>query len=131
MMTLLTFVCFLIGQSFLFTGKSCQNSSPVIWYYCLVIIIIIYISLVRFFFQKKNNKTKQIALFTFPFANIMIRQAVPFLIVLGICICLPCVLIVFRYFAEPEGANTEIIDNLPTRVFEPVAEDKTKFLSMP
>jgi len=88
-MSILTFISFLVGQSFLFTGKSCQNSAPVLWYYCLTVIIIVYISL-----------------------------ALPFLIVLAICICLPCVLIVFRFFAEPEGANTEAIKNLPTREFK-------------
>ena len=43
------------------------------------------------------------------------KQALPFLIVLAICICLPCVLIIFRFFAEPEGADDRIIKDLPTR----------------
>merc|ERR1712130_1018693 len=30
-------------------------------------------------------------------------------------ICLPCVLIIFRFFAEPEGADDRIIKDLPTR----------------
>ena len=34
---------------------------------------------------------------------------------LAICICLPCVLIIFRFFAEPEGADDRIIKDLPTR----------------
>jgi hypothetical protein len=84
--SIMTFLWFLVGQTFLFTGKACQTSAPTVWYYCLTIIIIVYVSL-----------------------------ALPFLIVLAICICLPCVLIVFRFFAEPEGAADNIIQKLPTR----------------
>merc|ERR1740123_1007649 len=83
---IMTFLLFLMGQTFLFTEKTCQDVAPTIWYYCLVIIILVYVSL-----------------------------ALPFLIVLAICICLPCVLIVFRFFAEPEGADDRMIKNLPTR----------------
>lgn len=82
----MTFLLFLMGQTFLFTEKACQDVAPTIWYYCLVIIILVYVSL-----------------------------ALPFLIVLAICICLPCVLIIFRFFAEPEGADDRAIKNLPTR----------------
>jgi len=85
-LSIMTFLLFLLGQTFLFTEKQCQNSAPTVWYYCLVIIILVYVSL-----------------------------ALPFLIVLAICICLPCVLIIFRFFAEPEGADDRMIKNLPTR----------------
>jgi hypothetical protein len=85
-LSIVTFLWFLVGQTFLFTAKQCASSSPTIWYYCLVIIVLVYVSL-----------------------------ALPFLIVLAICICLPCVLIVFRFFAEPEGADDRIIKDLPTR----------------
>jgi len=85
-LSILTFLLFLLGQTFLFTEKTCQDTAPTVWYYCLVIIILVYVSL-----------------------------ALPFLIVLAICICLPCVLIVFRFFAEPEGADDRMIKNLPTR----------------
>merc|ERR1712244_188783 len=85
-LSIMTFLLFLLGQTFLFTEKQCQNSAPTVWYYCLVIIILVYVSL-----------------------------ALPFLIVLAICICLPCVLIIFRFFAEPEGADDRIIKDLPTR----------------
>lgn len=83
------FLWFLVGQSFLFTGKHCQNTAPTLWYYTLVIVIFFYISL-----------------------------ALPFLLVLAICICLPCVLVIFRFFGEPEGANTESIRKLPTKTME-------------
>merc|ERR1712157_126884 len=86
---ILTFLLFLLGQTFLFTEKECQDSAPTIWYYCLVIIILVYVSL-----------------------------ALPFLIVLAICICLPCVLIIFRFFAEPEGADDRAIKNLPTEIWK-------------
>jgi len=85
-LSIMTFLLFLLGQTFLFTEKTCQDTAPTVWYYCLVIIILVYVSL-----------------------------ALPFLIVLAICICLPCVLIVFRFFAEPEGADDRIIKDLPTR----------------
>lgn len=85
-LSIMTFLLFLLGQTFLFTQKGCQDVAPTVWYYCLVIIILVYVSL-----------------------------ALPFLIVLAICICLPCVLIVFRFFAEPEGADDRIIKDLPTR----------------
>merc|ERR1719491_1175510 len=85
-LSIMTFLLFLLGQTFLFTEKTCQDTAPTVWYYCLVIIILVYVSL-----------------------------ALPFLIVLAICICLPCVLIVFRFFAEPEGADDRMIKNLPTR----------------
>ncbi|ETO29843.1 zinc finger (C3HC4-type RING finger) family protein, partial [Reticulomyxa filosa] len=94
---ILTFLWFLVGQSFLFTSKSCQSSAPVVWYYCLSIVVIVYIFL-----------------------------ALPFLIVVAICICLPCVLIVLRFFAEPEGANNEVIKSLPTRVFKQLDAVKEK-----
>merc|ERR1712130_711848 len=85
-LSIMTFLLFLLGQTFLFTEKECQSYAPTVWYYCLVIIILVYVSL-----------------------------ALPFLIVLAICICLPCVLIIFRFFAEPEGADDRAIKNLPTR----------------
>lgn len=85
-LSIMTFLLFLLGQTFLFTEKTCQDTAPTVWYYCLVIIILVYVSL-----------------------------ALPFLIVLAICICLPCVLIIFRFFAEPEGADDRMIKNLPTR----------------
>merc|ERR1712187_504695 len=85
-LSIMTFLLFLLGQTFLFTEKTCQDTAPTVWYYCLVIIILVYVSL-----------------------------ALPFLIVLAICICLPCVLIIFRFFAEPEGADDRIIKDLPTR----------------
>merc|ERR1740123_2079407 len=85
-LSIMTFLLFLLGQTFLFTEKQCQDNAPTVWYYCLVIIILVYVSL-----------------------------ALPFLIVLAICICLPCVLIIFRFFAEPEGADDRIIKDLPTR----------------
>mmetsp|Transcript_1877 Transcript_1877/g.1587 ORF Transcript_1877/g.1587 Transcript_1877/m.1587 type:complete len:450 (+) Transcript_1877:38-1387(+) len=85
-LSIMTFLLFLLGQTFLFTEKTCQSTAPTVWYYCLVIIILVYVSL-----------------------------ALPFLIVLAICICLPCVLIIFRFFAEPEGADDRIIKDLPTR----------------
>lgn len=86
--SIITFLWFLVGQTFLFTGKSCESDAPTIWYYCLVVIILVYVSL-----------------------------ALPFLIVLAICICLPCVLIIFRFFAEPEGADDQVIRKLATRKF--------------
>lgn len=86
---IMSFLLFLLGQTFLFTEKACQDVAPHIWYYCLAIIILVYVSL-----------------------------ALPFLIVLAICICLPCVLIIFRFFAEPEGADDRAIKNLPTEIWK-------------
>ena len=42
----MTFLLFLLGQTFLFTEKTCQDTAPTVWYYCLVIIILVYVSLV-------------------------------------------------------------------------------------
>eukprot|EP01084_Bolivina_argentea_P155189 270453_1 len=94
-LSIMTFLLFLLGQTFLFTEKTCQDAAPTVWYYCLVIIILVYVSL-----------------------------ALPFLIVLAICICLPCVLIIFRFFAEPEGADDRIIKDLPTRKITSADLDK-------
>merc|ERR1712129_660404 len=98
-LSIMTFLLFLLGQTFLFTEKTCQDTAPTVWYYCLVIIILVYVSL-----------------------------ALPFLIVLAICICLPCVLIIFRFFAEPEGADDRIIKDLPTRkvTAEELAKNESK-----
>ena len=43
---IMTFLLFLLGQTFLFTEKACQDVAPTIWYYCVVIIILVYVSLV-------------------------------------------------------------------------------------
>ena len=44
-LSIFTFL-FLLGQTFLFTEKMCQDTAPTVWYYCLVIIILVYVSLV-------------------------------------------------------------------------------------
>ena len=41
----------------------------------------------------------------------------PFLVIVAICLCLPCVLIVYRYLGDNQGANEEVINKLPTRVY--------------
>eukprot|EP00485_Elphidium_margaritaceum_P001705 CAMPEP_0202692984 /NCGR_PEP_ID=MMETSP1385-20130828/7217_1 /ASSEMBLY_ACC=CAM_ASM_000861 /TAXON_ID=933848 /ORGANISM="Elphidium margaritaceum" /LENGTH=447 /DNA_ID=CAMNT_0049348601 /DNA_START=32 /DNA_END=1375 /DNA_ORIENTATION=+ len=85
-LTIASFLLFLVGHTILVTESECKYMAPVVWYYCLVIIIFVWISL-----------------------------SLPFWIVLAICICLPCVLIIFRFFAEPGGANEQTIKDLPTR----------------
>jgi hypothetical protein len=40
------------------------------------------------------------------------------LIIALLCVCMPCVLVVMRIFAEPRGANKETIDRLPIVKFD-------------
>lgn len=45
----------------------------------------------------------------------VIWTMLPLLFCLGVCICLPCILMWMRYLAEPEGASSEIIKTLNER----------------
>jgi len=81
-----TFVWFIVGQSWLYGSNTCKQTAPSLYIYCLVLIILVYCSL-----------------------------AFPILLLLALCLCFPCVLLFIRMFSEPAGASAATIRNLPSR----------------
>jgi len=81
-----TFVWFIVRQSWLYGSNTCKQTAPSLYIYCLVLIILVYCSL-----------------------------AFPILLLLALCLCFPCVLLFIRMFSEPAGASAATIRNLPSR----------------
>lgn len=79
---------FVFGQIWTFRSATCAETSPEVFYYALALIIITYFVLL-----------------------------LPVLLVLGLCLCLPCVFIVLGCLSENQGADDKEISNIPTREF--------------
>jgi len=88
-MELFKFVWWVVGQVWLYGSDTCSSTNPGLYYYALTLIILVYI-----------------------------MMALPVLILLGLCICLPCVLVVLRMLSEPRGASETLIQKLPTRTYD-------------
>lgn len=84
-----TFVWWIIGQVWLYGSETCANDNPGVYYYSLVLTILVYV-----------------------------QMSLPILILLGLCICLPCVLFVIQMVAEPRGAPEDVIQKLPKRSWD-------------
>jgi len=81
------FIWFIVGQTWIYTLQSCQQTARPLYLLCLILMILFYAAL-----------------------------ACPLLIVIGVCLFLPCVLIFHRYFGPRAGAPETTIQKLPTRV---------------
>jgi hypothetical protein len=82
------FAWWIVGQVWVFGSENCRATAPPLWNYSLVLIILMYVWI---------------------FA--------PLILIALLCVCMPCVLVVMRIFAEPKGATKEVIESLPTIKF--------------
>jgi len=101
-LTMATFIWFVVGQTWVYSSETCQNTARPLYITSLVLILFFYVAL-----------------------------ALPLLIVVGVCLCFPCILLAHRYFSDPLGATQETIRRLPTRTFEghpprPVPDEEGK-----
>jgi len=80
---------FIFGQAWLFQSETCVTTAPVLYWYTVAIIIAVYITI-----------------------------ALPIVLLLGLCLCWPCVMVVMEWLAEPEGASEEQINKLPRRAYD-------------
>jgi len=87
---LLIIIGFVIGQTFVFGSTSCSKTAPSLFTYCFVLVVLFYISI-----------------------------AFPYLLLIALCVCFPCVLLFLRLVSEPVGAPVDVIQNLPSRIYEP------------
>jgi len=87
---LLSFICFMFGQTWVFDSETCQATSPFLYGWSLTIMLAYYAAMLA-----------------------------PLLLLLGICLCLPCVLLILRYLTPDPGASDEQINELPVIEFDP------------
>jgi len=81
------FIWFIVGQTWIYTLETCTNTAPSLYWTCLVLLIIFYAAL-----------------------------ALPLLVVIGVCLFLPCILAFHRYFVGRVGVSPEVIQKLPSRI---------------
>lgn len=86
---LIFFLWFIMGQVWTYSSQHCSETAPSLYIYAIVLI-----SLVYFY------------------------TLLPLVILLAICICLPCVLIVLRFIGDSKGASDSIIDKLPLHQYQ-------------
>jgi len=88
-MTLIILVWFGIGQALLFRSTDCKAKAPDTYWWSLAVVIYYYVIM-----------------------------TLPILVLIGICLCLPCIFLALRVTREDPGASQNDIDRLPTRRFE-------------
>ncbi len=82
------FAWWIVGQVWVFGSENCRATAPPLWNYSLILIILMYIWILA-----------------------------PLILIALLCVCMPCVLVIMRIFAEPKGATKEVIESLPTIKF--------------
>ena len=90
LINLLQFGWFIVGQSWFFDAESCRRTAPILYYWTMAMVITTYLVMLA-----------------------------PLLLLLGICFCLPCVLVFLRYITPNPGAQQEEIVQLPEHSFDP------------
>jgi hypothetical protein len=93
---LLDFGWFIVGQTWFFGAETCQETNKLIYYYTMVLVILIYLAMLA-----------------------------PLLLLAGICLCLPCVLIVLRVLTPNPGASQQQINHIPVVRFDPATYRRT------
>ncbi len=76
-------------QVWVFSSDTCSATNHTLFVYSIALIILVYVSI-----------------------------CFPLLVFLALCVCLPCVLLFLRLVAEPEGAPSQVVENLPKRTFD-------------
>lgn len=95
-LNLLIFISFMFGQVYVFDSETCVNTSPFLYGWSLATVLAYYITMLA-----------------------------PLLLLFGICLCLPCVLILLRILAPSPGATTEQISELPEFPYDPATFNMT------
>jgi hypothetical protein len=89
----LTLIWIIVAHFWLYGSSSCSSDNPWVYKYVLVQLILFYVQL-----------------------------CIPVLLILTICLCLPCLLFGMHVFAPKPGAKPEVISRLPKRTFHPTAD---------
>jgi len=86
--TLAVFVWFVVGQTWVYSANTCQNTARPLYLVCLVLVIMFYIAL-----------------------------ACPIIFFIGVCLFFPCILLFHRYLTPSPAASPDMVRTLPTRVY--------------
>eukprot|EP00457_Paulinella_chromatophora_P009635 gb/GEZN01009706.1/.p1 GENE.gb/GEZN01009706.1/~~gb/GEZN01009706.1/.p1 ORF type:complete len:356 (-),score=41.66 gb/GEZN01009706.1/:234-1196(-) len=83
------FMYFIFGQSWLVTSETCKDTNPPLYYLSFTLVVLFWV-----------------------------QMMLPLILVLAVCLCLPCVFLLARHLQGQVGADDRAINALPTRKYE-------------